>query len=125
MITKATIKGGRQAVQMFGPAQKAVGDAVTDSVKSGAFPKSQAENLVIICGVFIHWEAADDKKIYQYNYEAVKLAIKRARGGEPSADEVIAQRDTAVHPFFDESAEQPATNMASSAADAVGDGDEL
>ena len=32
MITKVTIKGARQAVQMFGPAQKAVADAVTDAV---------------------------------------------------------------------------------------------
>ena len=40
---------------------------------------SQCENLVIVCGVFIHWDAADDTKIYQYNYEATKLSIERAR----------------------------------------------
>ena len=100
MITKVTIKGARQAVQMFGPAQKAVADAVTDSVKSGVIPKDQAEKLCIVCGVFIHWEAADDKKIYQYNYDATKLAIERAMKNEPSVDEVIAQRDTAQHPYY-------------------------
>src|SRR5712691_13238083 len=55
MITKVTIKGAGQAVQMFGPAQKAVGMAVLDSVAEGVIPKGDAENLVIICGVFIHW----------------------------------------------------------------------
>ena len=100
MITKVTIKGARQAVQMFGPAQKAVADAVTDCVKSGAIPKDQAEKLCIVCGVFIHWDAADDKKIYQYNYEATKLAIERAMKNEPSVDEVIAKRDSAAHPFY-------------------------
>ena len=100
MITKVTIKGARQAVQMFGPAQKAVADAVTDCVKSGAIPKDQAEKLCIICGVFIHWEAADDKKIYQYNYEATKLSIERAMKSEPTVDEVLAKRDTAAHPFY-------------------------
>src|SRR5262249_34998442 len=57
LITKVTIKGAPQAVQMFGPAQAAVAKAVTDSVAEGIIPKSEAENLVIICGVFIHWEA--------------------------------------------------------------------
>ncbi|MFO0979852.1 MAG: formaldehyde-activating enzyme [Planctomycetaceae bacterium] len=99
MITKVTIKGARQAVQMFGPAQKAVADAVADCVKSGVIPKDQCENLVIVCGVFIHWEAADDKKIYQYNYEATKLSIERAMKGEPKVDEVLASRD-AKHPFY-------------------------
>ena len=100
MITKVTIKGARQAVQMFGPAQKAVADAVNDCVKSGVIPKDQVEKLCIVCGVFIHWDAADDKKIYQYNYEATKLSIERAMKNEPSVDEVIAMRDSATHPYY-------------------------
>lgn len=100
MITKVTIKGARQAVQMFGPAQKAVADAVADSVEAGVIPQDQAENLVIICGVFIHWDAADDKKIYKYNYEATKLSIARAMKSEPSIAEVLAKKGAAKHPFF-------------------------
>ncbi len=99
LITKVTIKGAPQAVQMFGPAQAAVAKAVTDCVASGVISKSQAEDLVIVCGVFIHWEAKDDNKIYQYNYEATKLAIRRAMKNEPSADEVVKGKDTAKHPF--------------------------
>ncbi|MDX1946591.1 MAG: formaldehyde-activating enzyme [Pirellulaceae bacterium] len=99
MITKVTIKGAKQAVQMFGPAQAAVAKAVADSVEAGVIPKNQAENLVIVCGVFIHWQAADDKKIYQYNYEATKLAISNAMTGKPTADEMIAGKEKAAHPF--------------------------
>src|SRR5436305_12153338 len=54
MITKVTIKGAKQAVQMFGPAQYAVAKAVADSVAEGIIPAAQADDLVIICGVFIH-----------------------------------------------------------------------
>ncbi|MCA9084614.1 MAG: formaldehyde-activating enzyme [Planctomycetaceae bacterium] len=100
MITKVTIKGARQAVQMFGPAQKAVADAVADCVKSGVIPKDQTENLCIVCGVFIHWQAKDDKKIYEYNYAATKESIERAMKGSPSADDMLAKRDTAAHPFY-------------------------
>ncbi len=99
MITKVTIKGAKQAVQMFGPAQFAVAKAVADSVEQGIIPKDQAENLVIVCGVFIHWEAKDDKKIFEYNYEATKLSIARAMKNEPSASEMLAKKDTAKHPF--------------------------
>jgi 5,6,7,8-tetrahydromethanopterin hydro-lyase len=99
LITKVTIKGAKQAVQMFGPAQAAVAKAVTDCVAEGIIPKSEAENLVLVCGVFIHWEAKDDAKIYQYNYEATKLSIQRAMRGEPKIDEVLAKKDTAKHPF--------------------------
>src|ERR671924_1140878 len=67
LVTKVTIKGMKQAVQMFGPAQSAVAKAVADSVAEGVIPKSQAEDLVIVCGVFIHWQATDDAKIHKYN----------------------------------------------------------
>src|ERR1700683_295348 len=45
LITKVTIKGAKQAVQMFGPAQTAVARAVADSVAAGVIPKSEADNL--------------------------------------------------------------------------------
>src|SRR3954469_4066542 len=45
LITKVTIRGLVQAVQMFGPAQAAVAKAVTDSVAGGVIDKGQAENL--------------------------------------------------------------------------------
>ena len=99
LITKVTIKGAPQAVQMFGPAQAAVAKAVTDCVASGVIPKAKAEDYVIVCGVFIHWQAKDDTKIYQFNYEATKLSIARAMKGEPKIDEVLSKKDTAKHPF--------------------------
>jgi len=100
MVTKVTIKGAKQAVQMFGPAQYAVAKAVADSVEAGVIPKDQCEDLVIVCGVFIHWEADDDKKIFDYNYEATKEAIARAMKNEPSVDEMIAKKSEATHPFY-------------------------
>jgi len=99
MITKVTIKGMRQAVQMFGPAQSAVAKAVADSVADGVINKGQAEELVCVCGVFIHPEAADDKKIYEYNYEATKMAIKCAMEGKPTVDEMLAGKEEAAHPY--------------------------
>jgi 5,6,7,8-tetrahydromethanopterin hydro-lyase len=99
MFNKVTIKDAKQAVQMFGPAQRAVAMAVADCVAEGTIPEADAEDLFICVGVFIHWEAADDAKIQQYNYEATKLSIERAVGGQPSARTVVAKKDKSHHPF--------------------------
>ena len=99
LITKVTIQGMKQAVQMFGPAQSAVAKAVADSVAEGTIQKDQAEELVIVCGVFIHPQAEDDRKIYQFNYEATKMAVRSAMTGKPTVDEMLAGKDQAAHPF--------------------------
>ena len=99
LTTKVTQQNLKQAVQMFGPAQAAVAKAVADSVAEGVIRKDKCEEWVIICGVFIHPQAADDTKIYDYNYAATKEAIARAVRGEPTADEMVAKKDKAKHPF--------------------------
>jgi len=99
MFNKVTIKNATQAVQMFGPAQRAVAMAVADCVEDGTIPVEEAEDVFILVGVFIHWEAKDDAKIQKYNYEATKLAIKRAVAGEPKAAEVLKKKGEVEHPF--------------------------
>jgi 5,6,7,8-tetrahydromethanopterin hydro-lyase len=99
LFNKVTIKGAKQAVQMFGPAQFAVAKAVQDSVAEGIIPADEADDIFICVGVFIHWEADDDAKIQQYNYQATKEALQRAIDGKPTAAEATAQRDSVKHPF--------------------------
>ena len=98
MITKVTLKGGKQVMQMFGPAQAAVARAVVDSVVEGTLPKAKAEEWVIVCGVFIAPTANSNEKVYKFNYEATKLAIKNAMNQTPTIDEIIAKKET-KHPF--------------------------
>lgn len=99
MFNKVTMKGSKQAVQMFGPAQRGVAMAVADCVEDGTIPADEADDLYICVGVFIHWQAEDDAKIQQYNYEATKESIKRAVTGEPKAADVVAQKGSSEHPF--------------------------
>jgi len=99
LVNKVTIKNANQAILMFGPAQASVAKAVMDSVAEGVIPKEEAENLLIIVSVFIQWNAIDKEKIYEYNYEATKLALKRAVEGTPTVDEALAKKDCAEHPF--------------------------
>ena len=99
LFNKVTIKGSKQAVQMFGPAQRAVALAVADSVEDGTIPADEADDLFISVGVFIHWQAEDDSLIEKFNYQATREAIQRAVAGTPTAAEVVAAKGTAKHPF--------------------------
>ena len=84
---------------MFGPAQAAVARAVVDSVESGVIPRDRADDYCILVGVFIHWDAKDDQKIYDFNYQATRESIQRALANKPTVSEVIAAAKTAKHPF--------------------------
>ena len=99
MFNKVDIKNAKQAVQMFGPAQCGVAKAVADSVREGVIPLAEANDIFICVGVFIHWDAEDNTKIQDWNYEATKLAIRRAVDGLPMPEEVIAQEGAAHHPL--------------------------
>jgi 5,6,7,8-tetrahydromethanopterin hydro-lyase len=99
LYNKVTIKGAKQAVQMFGPAQAAVARAVVDSVSSGVIPADKTNDYCITVGVFIHWDAKDDKKIFDYNYRATKESIERALKHQPTMEAVIKGAKTAQHPF--------------------------
>jgi len=99
MFNKVDIKNGKQAVQVFGPAQRGVAQAVADCVKEDVIPIEEANDLFICVGIFIHWEASDDAKIQDWNYEATKLALKRAVAELPLPEEVIAQGHVVHHPL--------------------------
>ena len=99
MANKVTIKGEKQVGQMFGPAQAAVARAVVDSVRDGVISEAEADELCIIVGVFIHWLAEDDKKVFDWNYQATKESIARAMAGEPAAATVAEEAAEARHPF--------------------------
>lgn len=128
-VHKVTIKGMRQAVQHFGPAQTAVAKSVTDFFED---KPDEADSWVVVVNVFIHpnagqkevaveggaegekeWvdltgdeKAASDKKIYDFNYAATTEALERAWTGTPTPKEVNEKKADAKHPYkgFEEKA---------------------
>ena len=80
MITKVTIKGAKQAVQMFGPAQYGVAKAVQDSVAEGVIPADGLEQRSK--ALFAALDAAVAKAETR-KYGDAEL-IDRWAGGDPS-----------------------------------------
>jgi formaldehyde-activating enzyme len=106
MTTKTTIRSAAYVELLGGVVQGAIGDAIIDCVINGTLPKAQVNDLCMIIMVWLDERCAEDanldkKDLYRTNYEATKLAIKRAMAGEPSIDELIKNRNTVKHYALD------------------------
>lgn len=100
LVPKVTVKNMEDAGKIFGPAQAAIAKAVADSVEEGIIPRDKLDEWVIVCSVFIHPQASDFRRVYQYNYGATRLALKRALTGYPSLDKMLYDKDRAKHPIM-------------------------
>ncbi len=98
IVPKVTISDMADANKIFGPAQAAVAKGIADGVEEGLIPMNKLDDWVIIVSVFIHPEATDYRKIYQYNYGATKLAIQRALKNYPPIEKIFYDKDRAKHP---------------------------
>jgi 5,6,7,8-tetrahydromethanopterin hydro-lyase len=99
MFNKVTIKNGKQATQMFGPAQRGVAMAVMDCVAEGIIPVEEADDVFICVGVFISHRADSDERIQEWNHRATKQAIINAIAREPKAADLLKTYKDSVHPF--------------------------
>jgi formaldehyde-activating enzyme len=102
MTTKMTVRSNDYVELLGGVVQAATGDAIIDAVADGIIPRDQANELVMIIMVWLDPRCATDpnldrRDLYRTNYEATKLAISRALKGEPTIDELIANRKTVTH----------------------------
>ena len=102
MTTKMTVKSEAYVELLGGIVQAATGDAIVDCLAEGVIPKTQANDLCMIIMVWLDPRCATDanldkKDLYRTNYEATKLAISRALNGQPTADELIANRKSVSH----------------------------
>ena len=100
LVPKVTVKNMEDTGKIFGPAQAAVAKAVADSVEEGVIPANKVDDWVIICSVFIHPQASDYRRIYQYNYGATKMALQRALKKYPTLEKINYDKDRAKHPIM-------------------------
>jgi len=100
IVPKVTVKNMADTGKIFGPAQAAVAKAIADAAEEGVIPNDKLDEWVIICSVFIHPQAADYRRIYQYNYGATKMALQRALTKYPSLEKINYDKDRAKHPIM-------------------------
>lgn len=104
MVPKVTMTDIRYINLFGGVVQSAVSDAVLDSVIDDVIPRSEVNALCIVAMIWIdpsQTENPDKKDLYRTNYEAMKLALRRAVRGEPTLDELIENRSRLHHEMYD------------------------
>ena len=102
MTTKMTVKSEAYVELLGGIVQAATGDAIVDCLAEGILPKDQVGELCMIIMVWLDPRCAEDdnldrRDLYRTNYEATKLAISRAMKGEPTVEQLIANRKSVSH----------------------------
>src|ERR1700712_3762711 len=106
IVPKVTLKDMATIDLFGGVVQSATADAIVDCLIEGILPKDQANDLCIISLVWIDPRCVSDpnldkKDMYRTNYEATKLALRRALNDEPTIDELIANRHAIKHDMDD------------------------
>jgi formaldehyde-activating enzyme len=106
IVPKVTLKDMANIDLYGGVVQSATADAVVDCLIEGILPKAEANALCIISLVWIDPRCTadanlDKRDMYRTNYEATKLAIRRALNNEPTVEELIANRATIKHDMDD------------------------
>lgn len=106
MTTKATIQSLEYVDLLGGVVQGAIGDAIVDCLAEGIIPRDVVDDICMIVMVWLDPRCADHAELdkadlYRTNYEATKIAISRALTGQPTVDELIANRKTVKHYALD------------------------
>jgi formaldehyde-activating enzyme len=106
MVPKVTIKSTAYVELLGGVVQSATADSVLDCVIENILPRGELDKLCIVSLIWLDPRCATDNKLdkkdlYRTNYEATKLAISRAMRGEPTIDELIANRHRIKHDMYD------------------------
>ena len=106
MVPKVTMKSSAYVNLFGGVVQSATADAVLDCVIEGVLPRTEVDRICMLVMVWIDPQCASDpnldqKDLYRTNYAAMKIAIGRAMRGEPSIEELIANRHRIRHDMYD------------------------
>jgi formaldehyde-activating enzyme len=87
----------------MGTVQAAIAHGVLDAVREGHIPKSQANELGIICSAWLDPSIVeveyDPEVLFQTNRAATTKAIAKAMNDEPTIDWLLANQDAVPH-FF-------------------------
>jgi formaldehyde-activating enzyme len=105
MVSKVTVNSTRYTNILMGTVQAAIANGVLDAVRAGDIPKEKANDLGIICSVWLNPSVATDDNLdhqilFDIHRKATALAIKKAMNNEPSIDWLLENQDKITHKYF-------------------------
>ena len=106
MVSKVTVKSSRYTNILMGTVQAAIANGVLDAVRAGFIPKDKANDLGIICSVWLNPGVATDdnldhKALFEIHREATTQAIRKAMCNEPDIDWLLENQDSITHKYYE------------------------
>ena len=103
-MSKVTVKSSRNTNILMGTVQAAVANGVLDAVRAGHIPKEQANELGIICSIWLDpavadTETLDHRALFDSHRKATAAAIGKVMRQEPSIDWLLENQDRIIHEF--------------------------
>ena len=105
MVSKVTVKSTAYTNILMGTVQAAIANGVLDAVRAGDIPKEKANDLGIVCSVWLNPGAATDenldhKTLFEIHRKATALAIHKAMHNEPDIDWLLEHQEEIVHKYY-------------------------
>ncbi|MDQ0513229.1 formaldehyde-activating enzyme [Ancylobacter amanitiformis] len=104
-VSKVTVEDNRYTSILMGTVQFAIANGVLDAVRAGYIPKEQANDLGIICSVWLAPSVVTDanldhKILFDLHRRGTTEAIRKAMTCEPSIDWLLENQDKIVHKYY-------------------------
>ncbi|WP_305908743.1 formaldehyde-activating enzyme [Methylomarinum sp. Ch1-1] len=105
MVSKVTVKDNRYTNILMGTVQAAIANGVLDAVRAGDIPKEKANDLGIICSVWLNPSVAKDDNLdhqilFDIHRKATAQAIHKAMTNTPDIDWLLENQDKITHKYF-------------------------
>ncbi|NOQ82165.1 MAG: formaldehyde-activating enzyme [Methylophaga sp.] len=105
MVSKVTVKDVAYTNILMGTVQGAISNGILDAVRNGTIPKEKANDLGIICSVWLSpgvekVEDLDHEALFNIHREATRKAIEKAMNNEPSIDFLLENQEKLVHKYY-------------------------
>ena len=105
MVSKVTVKSTAYTNILMGTVQAAIANGVLDAVRAGDIPKEKANDLGIVCSVWLNPGVATDdnldhKALFEIHRKATALAIHKAMNNDPTIDWSLEHQEEIVHKYY-------------------------
>lgn len=104
-VSKVTVDNPRYTNILMGTVQFAIANGVLDAVRAGFIPKEKANELGIICSVWlaptiVDVKDLDHKVLFDIHRKGTTEAIRKAMSNEPTIDWLLENQEKIVHKYY-------------------------
>jgi len=99
LVPTVTVRGAKARELVYEEAANGVRLALDHAVANHNLPEALLDDICLIANVFVHPAASIPRRVMVNNYKAMRGAIRKALEGRPTLEELVAEKESARHPF--------------------------